>query len=52
MNFEKESWNEEVNAESEDEAEDLLEKPKHTILLDHSELDSIKDFDPINDRID
>jgi len=48
----KEAWDEEGNLDSEEEAEDLLEKPKHVNLLDHSELDSIREFDPINDRID
>ena len=53
QNLAKDSWDEKSDSEdSEDEAEDLLEKRKHSILLDHSELDSIKEFDPINDRVD
>ena len=49
----KETWDE-SHSESEDdeEVEDLLEKPKHVTLLEYSELDSIKEFDPINDRVD
>jgi len=47
-----EAWDEQGNSDDEQEAEDLLERPKHVNLLDHSELDSIREFDPINDRID
>ncbi len=49
----KETWDEQdSDTEEEEEAEDLLEKPKHVTLLEYSELDSIKEFDPINDRVD
>jgi hypothetical protein len=50
----KETWDESdtENDKSDDEAEDLMDKPKHVTLLEYSELDSIKEFDPINDRVD
>jgi hypothetical protein len=48
----KETWDEQDSDTEEEEAEDLLEKPKHVTLLEYSELDSIKEFDPINDRVD
>ena len=56
MNFrnQSETWQEsdEENDEGEHEAVDLLERPKHVTVLQYSELDSIKEFDPINDRVD
>jgi len=49
----KETWDEShSDSEDDEEVEDLLEKPKHVTLLEYSELDSIKEFDPINDRVD
>jgi len=50
----KETWDESEteNDKSDDEVEDLLKKPKHVTLLEYSELNSIKEFDPINDRVD
>ena len=46
----KETWGEShSDSEDDEDVKDFLEKPKHVNLLDYSELDSIKEFDPIND---
>ena len=37
---------------STDKPINLLEKPKHVKLFNTSELDKIKDFDPITDKVD
>ena len=37
---------------STDKPINLLEKPKHAKLFNTSELDKIKDFDPITDKVD
>ena len=49
----KQTWDESYSVSvNDEEVEDFLEKPKHVTLLEYSELDSIKEFDPINDRVD
>ena len=49
----KQTWDtSHSDSEDDEDVKDFLEKPKHVNLLDYSELDSIKEFDPINDKVD